>query len=65
MLFKLVFTKNTTLLCSFFFFLIIDLCSLIPTVIAQVFNPIAEIEIPIGIPSKETKPIIEIHPVTP
>ena len=30
------------------FFLIIDLCFLIPTVIAQIVNPIAELVIPIG-----------------
>ena len=28
------------------------------------FNPIAELVIPIGIPSKECKAEIEIHPVT-
>ena len=28
---------------------------LIPTVIAQIFNPIAELVIPIGIPTKEAK----------
>ena len=45
------------------FFLIIDLRFLIPAVIAQIFNPIAELVIPIGIPSKEAKVEIEIHPV--
>ena len=45
----------------FFFFLIIDLCFLIPAVITQIFNPIAELVIPIGIPCKEEK--AEIHPV--
>ena len=43
----------------FFFFLIIDL---IPGVIALIFNPIAELVIPIGIPIKEVKAEIEIHP---
>ena len=45
------------------FFLIIDLRFLTPAVIAQIFNPIAELVIPIGIPSKEAKVEIEIHPV--
>ena len=47
----------------FYFFLIIDLCFLIPAVIAQIFNPIAELVISIGIPTKETKAEIEMHPV--
>ena len=37
----------------FSFFLIIDLHFLIPLAIAQIFNPIGELMIPIGIPSKE------------
>ena len=36
---------------------------LITATIAQIFNPIAELVIPIGIPSKELKTEIEIHPV--
>ena len=47
----------------FFFFLIIDLYFLIPVAIVQIFNPSAELVIPIGIPSKEAKSEIEIHPV--
>ena len=47
----------------FLLFLIIDLYFLIPAVIAQSFHPIAELVIPIGIPSKEAKVEIEIHPV--
>ena len=47
-----------------FFFLIIDLYLLIPAVLAQTFNPIAELSIPIGIPTKEAKAEIEIHLVT-
>ena len=43
-----------------FFFLIVDLYFLIPAFIAQFFNPIAELVIPIGIPSKEQ---IQIRPV--
>ena len=49
---------------SFFFFLIIDLYFLIPAATAQIFNPIAELLIPIGIPSKEAKAEIETHPIT-
>ena len=45
-----------------FFFSIIDLYFVIPAVIAQIFNPILELVIPIGIPSKEAKAEIEIHP---
>ena len=45
------------------FFLIIELCFLISEVIAHIFNPIAELVIPIGIPIKEVKAEIEIHPV--
>ena len=46
-----------------FFFLIIDLYFFIPEVIAQIFNPIGELVIPIGIPTKKAKSEIEIHPV--
>ena len=63
MLFNLDFASNTILSCFFFFFLIIDLYFLIPTVIAQIFNPIEELVIPIGIPTKEAKAEIETHPV--
>ena len=35
--------------------------SLIPVVITQVFNPIAELVIPIGIPTKETKEETKTH----
>ena len=45
------------------FFLIIELFFLISEVIAHIFNPIAELVIPIGIPIKEVKAEIEIHPV--
>ena len=62
MLFNLDFGSNTIL--SFFFFLIIDLNFLIPAVIAQGFNPIAELVFPIGISSKEAKTEIETYPVT-
>ena len=45
------------------FFLIIDLNLLIPAAIAQIFNPNAELLIPIGIPNKEAKAEIKIHPI--
>ena len=64
MLLNLDFANNTTLSCFFYFFLIIDLYFLIPVAIAQVFNPIAELIILTGIPSKEAKAEIEIHPAT-
>ena len=62
MLFNLIFT-NIILSCFFFFFLIIYLYFLIPATIAQICNSIAELIIPIGIPMKEGKSEIEIHPV--
>ena len=37
------------------FFLISDIYFLIPAPIAQIFNPIAELAILIGIPKKEAK----------
>ena len=46
------------------FFLIIDLCSLIFSVIAQFFYHTAKLKIPIRIKTKETKAEIETHPVT-
>ena len=42
-----------------FIFGIIDLSFLISAAIQQIFNSIAELVIPIGIPSKETKAEIE------
>ena len=64
MLFNLDFANNTILLCFFFLFLIIDLYFLVPAPIAQIFNPIAELVIPIGAPNKEEKAEIAIHPET-
>ena len=61
MLFDLDFANNTILSC--FFFLIIDSYFLIPAAISQIFNPIAELIFPIGIPSNEAKAEIEIHRV--
>ena len=46
------------------FFVTIDLYFIIPAVITQIFNPIAELIIPIGIPTKESKAEMEMHPVT-
>ena len=64
MLFNFDFANNTILSCFFFFFLIINLYYLIPAPIAQIFNPIAELVIPIGIPKKkEVKAEMETHPV--
>ena len=45
-----------------FLFSIIDLYFLIPAAIAQIFNPIAELVIPIQIRSKEVETEKEIHP---
>ena len=61
MVFHLDFANNTNLSCSFF--LIVDFYFLILAVIAQIFDPIAELVIPIGIPYKEVKAEIEIHSV--
>ena len=63
MLFNLDFANNTILSCFLLFFLIIELYFLIPAVIAQIFNPIAELVIPTGIPTKEEKADMETHPV--
>ena len=55
---------NTLLIIPFyhaFFFLIIDLYFLIPAAGAQIFNPIAQFIILIGILSKEAKAEIEIY----
>ena len=60
----LLFANDNILSCHFFLFLIIDLYFLIPAVITQAFNPIAELIIFIGIPIKETKTEMEKHPVT-
>ena len=65
MLFNFDFANNTLLnTILFLFFLFIDLYFLIPAVITQMFNPIAELIIPSGFPTKEAKVEMEIHPVT-
>ena len=61
-LFNLDFANNIILSCFSFFFLITDLLFLISAVIVQIFNPIAELAISAGIPSKQTK--AKIYPVT-
>ena len=63
MLFNIDFASNTILSCFFLFFLIIDLNFLITAVIAQVFKPIAELVIPIGTPTKESKVEMITYPV--
>ena len=63
-LYNLVFVNNTILSFFFFFFLNIGLYFLIPAVIVQILNFIAEVIVPIGIPSKEAIEEIEIHSVT-
>ena len=64
MLFNLAFANDTILSCFFFFFLIIDLNFFIPAVIEQIFNPIADVVIPTGMPNKGAKTELEIHPLT-
>ena len=63
MLFNFDFANDVILSCFFLFFLIIDLYFLIPAVITQIFIPIAELVIPIGILTKEAEAEIEAHPV--
>ena len=63
-LFNLGFSNNNILSCFFLFFLIIGFYPLITAVTAKSFNPIAELRIPMRIPSKEAKVGIEIHQVT-
>ena len=63
MLFDLDFANNAISSFFFSFFLVIDFYFFIPTAIAQTFNPIGELLIPIGIPIKEAKAEIEIHAV--
>ena len=57
MLLNLDFTSNIVLSCFFLFYLYF----LIPAVIAQIFNLIAELVAPIGIPIKEAKVEMETH----
>ena len=61
MVFNLDFANENVLPSFFLFFLIIDLYFLIPTVIKQIFNAIAELVIPTGIPTKEANAGMKIH----
>ena len=61
--FNFNFANNTILSCFFFSLSIIDLYVSTPAVIAQIFNPIAKLVIPIGIPTKKAKAEIETDPV--
>ena len=63
MLFNLDYVNNTILSCFLFFFLFIVLYFLIPAVIAQIFNPLAELIIYVGIPTEEAKAVMETHPL--
>ena len=61
MLSNLDFADNIVLSCFFLLFLFIDLYFLIPAAITQIFNPIAELVIPMEISTKEVKAEIETH----
>ena len=63
-LFNLDFANNSVLSHVHFNFLIIDLYFSIPAVTTQIYNAIAELVTPIGIPTKEAKAEIEMHPLT-
>ena len=63
-IFNLDFAIDNILSCFSLYFLIIDLHFLILAVIKQTFNPIAELVIPIGIPTKEGKLEMEVHLLT-
>ena len=67
MLFNLDFANNTILLyfclLTYYFIELLTYYFVIAAVTAQIFNPIAELVIPIGIPAKEAKAEIEIHQV--
>ena len=64
MLFNLVFANNTILPCLFFCFLISDFKILILDLFAQIFNPVAELVIPIEILTKEAKAEMGTDPAT-
>ena len=49
---------------AFLFFVFIDLNFLIPAIIAQSYNPTAELVMPTVISTKEAKAIVETNPVT-
>ena len=62
--FNLSFPSKTILLCFSFFFFIIGLYVLISAVIAQVFNPTAEVVMPTGPQTNEANVEIERQTVT-
>ena len=55
MVFHVVFVKKTILSCLFFFLLVINLNSLVPTFITQIFDPTAEFAMPIEYYPKKQK----------
>ena len=59
----MIYILLTILFYHGFLFSIIALYFLIPAVIAQVFNPIAELAIPIAIPTKGEREEMETHQV--
>ena len=64
MLFHLHCASNTTSLCLFFFFLIIDFYFLIPEMIAKIYHSVANLVTHTGMSSKEANAAIEIDLVT-
>ena len=62
--YKLVFAHNAISSCFVSFFLIINLYFLILAIIAQIFNPLVELIIPLEISIKEAKAEMEIHIVS-
>ena len=61
---NLAFPSNTISSCVFLFYLIIDLNFLVPSVIAQTFNPYVEPAIPTGTPTNEANAETETQPLT-
>ena len=61
---NLIFAYNNIWSWFFLFFLIIDLCYLIPAVIAQIINFTAELVIPIEMPTNETNAETETQPLS-
>ena len=64
MIFNLSFGTNTILSRFFVFVLIIDLNSLLPAVIKQIFDPTAEMTIPMGMPTNKAKAETKTQAVT-
>ena len=53
---------NNTIFHAFVFFLIIDLYFLFFSIITEIFNPFAKLEIPMRIETNEAKAETETHP---